>query len=42
MHVQEQEVRKNYIGIVCDRTEDRRAIASVSHSTPLMRDYFMA
>ena len=39
MHVQEQEVRKNYIGSVCDRTEDQRAIASVSHSTPLMRDY---
>jgi predicted component of type VI protein secretion system len=38
MHVQEQEVRKNYIGIVCDRTEEQRAIASVSHSTLLMRD----
>jgi hypothetical protein len=39
MHVQEREVRKNYIGIVCDRTEEQRAIASVSHSTHLMRDY---
>jgi hypothetical protein len=38
MHVQEQEVRENYIGIVCDRTEEQRAIASVSHSTLLMRD----
>jgi len=26
MHVQGQEVRKNYIGIVCDRTEEQRAI----------------
>jgi len=38
MRVQEQEVRKNYIGIVCDRTEDQRAIASASHWSPLMRD----
>jgi hypothetical protein len=38
MHAQGQEVRKNYVGIVCDRTEEQRAIASVSRSTPLMRD----
>lgn len=39
MHVQEQEVRKNYIGIVYDSTEEQRAIDALSQSTPFMRRY---
>jgi hypothetical protein len=39
MHVQEQEVRKNYIGIVYDSAEEQRAIDALSQSTPFMRQY---
>jgi hypothetical protein len=39
MHVQEQEVRRNYIGIVCDGTEEQRAVEQLSQSAPFMRDY---
>ena len=40
MHLQEQQVRKNYIGIVYDSAEEQRAITSLSQSTPFVRDYF--
>jgi hypothetical protein len=38
MRVQEREVRKNYIGIVCDRTQEQRAVEQLSQSIPLVRD----
>lgn len=39
MRVQEQEVRKNYIGIVSDTTEEQRVVDSVARSRPVVKDY---
>jgi hypothetical protein len=39
MSAQNRELRKNYIGIVSDKTEEQRAIESLAKSDRLLEDY---
>jgi hypothetical protein len=41
MLAQERELRKNYIGIVSDKTEEQRAIESLAKSDRLLKDYLV-
>jgi hypothetical protein len=42
MPAQERELRKNYIGILDDKTEEQRAFESLPKSDRLMKDYLLA
>jgi len=42
MPAQEQQLRRNYIGILSDKTEEQRAIESLAKSDHLVKDYFLA
>jgi hypothetical protein len=41
MSVQEQELRKNYIGILSYRIEDHRAVESPPKSDRVVKKYFL-
>ena len=41
MPAQEREARKNYIGIVTDRSEEQRAVESLPKSDRLVNDYLL-
>ena len=41
MLAQERELRKNYIGIVSDKTEEQRAIESLAKSDRLLKGYLV-
>lgn len=42
MPAQQQNLRKNYIGIVNDRIAEQHAVESLAKSGHLLRDYFLA
>ncbi|MFH1341513.1 MAG: hypothetical protein ABIL01_09945 [Pseudomonadota bacterium] len=42
MPAQQQNLRKNYIGIVNDRVTEQHAVESLAKSGHLLRDYFLA
>jgi hypothetical protein len=39
MPAQKRELRKNYIGIVSDKTEEQRAVKSLANSDRLLKNY---
>jgi hypothetical protein len=39
MPAQKRELRKNYIRIVSDKTEEQRAVESLAESDRLLKDY---
>ena len=39
MPAQKRELRKNYIGIVSDKTEEQRAVESLAKSDRVLKDY---
>jgi hypothetical protein len=41
MSAQELELRKNFIAILSDKTEEQRAIASLTKSDRAVKDYFL-
>jgi hypothetical protein len=41
MSVQQQDARKNYIGIVSDTTEEERVVESVARSQPRVMSYLV-
>jgi hypothetical protein len=41
MPAQERELRKNFIAILSDRTEEQRAIASLAKSDRPVKDYVL-
>ncbi len=41
MSVQELKLRKNFIAILSDKTEEQRAIASLTKSDRAVKDYFL-
>jgi hypothetical protein len=41
MSAQERELGKNYIGILCEATEEQRTLDLLPKSDRLMKDYFL-
>ena len=42
MPAQQQDLRKNYIGIVNDRAAEQRVVESVAPSGHVVKEYFLA
>lgn len=41
MPAQQRELKKNYIGILCDKTEEQRAVDSLAKSDRLTKEYLL-